>query len=310
MIIKQPYEFRSLKWVDTKDTANAINRYIVSDYSYNQANQLLALRDFEGDSTLKPVLLYGLTTVEKDVPIFNHPLVNEKNHWIALDLRQCLTVEQSTGELRVRNEGEYQLLVQRFIMSGMWAVGKQSAIYAFRFPHLVFGEFVSTSLANKFGLHMGDQIRLKVLAQMYYASLFVEQLTDDDLDKLRIRLAGEVLSDDIFDDVFKERDLMSDLDSFGQACYNVTGNVRLKNLDYNVLVTVFANTWFGLNAKEMVLLALNHPPTWCALVYTCLTQNSFKNAGLTKIVEKRNKKDAGKDYLNELVYHTKTYKAD
>ena len=310
MIIKQPYDFRSLQWIDTKETVNAINRYIVSDYAYSGADQFLHLRPFEGDGQIKPVILYGLTDTEKDVPIFNHPLLNEKNNWMALDLRQCLTLEKETGELRVRNEAEYQMLVQRFILSGMWVTGKQSAVYAFKFPHFVYGDFVSTSLTNKFGLHAGDQIRLKVLAEMYYASQFVEQLTDEDLDKLRVRLKSEVLVEDLLDEVFELRDLMGNLDDFGEACYRVTSNIRLKNLDYNVLVTVFANTWFGLNAKEMVLLALQHPPTWCALVYACLTQRSFRNAGLAKIVEKRDKKDAGKDFLNELVYHTKTYKAD
>lgn len=310
MIVKQPYGFRALKWVDTQDTVNAINRYIVTDYSYLQDHEFLKIRSFEGDVTLKPVMVYGMTDVEKDIQVFNHPLVNLKNDWIALDLRQVVSLDRETGKLRIRSEGEYQLFVQRFILSGMWATGKQSAVYAFKFPHIVYGEFVSASLARKFGLHMGDQIRLKVLACLYYASLFTEQLTDDDLDKLRIRLKNEVLVDDILDDIFKERDLMTSLDGFGQACYNVTGNIRLKHLDYNVLVTVFSTSWFGLNAKEMILLAMDHPPTWCALVYSCLTQRSFKNSGLAKTVEQKDKKDAGKEFLDELIYHTKTYKVD
>lgn len=310
MIIHQPYDFRSLQWVDTKDTVNAINRYIVTDYGYLQDLQMLKIRPFEGQTTLKPVVLYGMTDIEKDVPVFNHPLVNAKNNWIALDLRQAVTFDKHDNALRVRNEAEYQLLVHRFILSGMWAVGNHSAVYAFKFPHLVFGEFVSTNLARKFGLHMGDQIRLKVLACLYYASRFTDQLTDDDLTKLHIRLKNEVFAQDILDDIFQERDLMTDLDGFAKACYNVTGNIRLKDLDYNVLVTVFATTWFGLNAKEMILLALDHPPTWCALVYACLTQRSFKNSGLNKTVEQKDKKDAGKDFLNELVYYTKTQKQD
>ena len=310
MIIKHPYDFRSLQWVDTKDTINEINRYIVADYGYLREREMLKIRPFEGSVDLKPVVLYGMTAVEKDIPVFNHPLVNTKNEWIALDLRQAVSFDSQEGTVRIRNDGEYQLLVHRFILSGMWAVGKQSAVYGFKFPHLVYGEFISTSLARKFGLHMGDQIRLKVLACLYYASLFTEQLTDDDLTKLRIRLKAEVLVDDILDDVFKERDLMTSLNGFAKACYNVTGNIRLKDMDFNVLVTVFATSWFGLNAKEMVLLSLDHPPTWCALVYACLTQRSFKNAGLAKIVEQRNKKNIGEEYLTELVYYTKTYKAD
>lgn len=310
MIVQQPYEFRALKWVDTKDTVNAINRYIVTDYSYMQGSEFLKIRPFEGDTTLQPVMVYGLSDVEKDISAFSHPLMNVKNNWIAMDLRQMVHVDKETGQVKVRSEGDYQLSVQRFILSGMWATGKQSAVYAFKFPHIVYGEFLATSLARKFGLHMGDQIRLKVLGCLYYASLFVDKLSDEDLDKLRIRLKNEVLVEDILDDIFKERDLMTSLDGFGQACYNVTGNIRLKSLDYNVLVSILSTSWFGLNAKETLLLGMDHPPTWCALVYSCLTQRSFKNSGLAKIVEQKDKKDAGKEYLDALVYHTKTYKAD
>ena len=310
MIVDHPYAFRGLKWLDNKDTIDAINRYIVTDYSYIKSNEFLKIRPFEGDSTLKPVVVYGMTDIEKDIPIFAHPLINPKNEWIALDLRQALAFDKEDNQLRIRNEGEYQLLVHRFILSGMWAVGKREAVYGFKFPHLVYGEFVSQSLARKFGLHMGDQIKLKVLACMYYASLFVPTLTDEDLDKLRIRLKNEVLVESLLDEIFTQRDLMDGLDNFGQACYNVTGNIRLKNLDYNVLVTVFATSWFGLNAKEMILLGLDHPPTWCALVYACLTQRSFKNAALAKTVDQRDKRDAGKEFLTELVYHTKNYKQE
>ena len=310
MIVHQPYAFRALKWVDTQATVQAINRYIVTDYSFMQGNEFLKLRDFEGQTTLKPVVVYGLSDVEKDIPSFNHPLVNAKNNWIALDLRQLVKVDKESGQVSVRSEGDYALSVQRFILSGMWATGKHSAVYAYKFPHLVYGEFVATSLTRKFGLHMGDQIRLKVLACLYYASLFVDKLTQEDLEKLRIRLKNEVLAEDILDDIFKEVDLMTSLDGFGQACYNVTGNIRLKGLDYNVLVSVFSSSWFGLNAKETILLGMDHPPTWCALVYSCLTQRSFKNSGLAKIVEQKDKKDAGKEYLDALVYQSKTYKID
>lgn len=311
MLITQPYEFRSLKWIETQEIVNAINRFIVTDYAYYKDQQFLKLKDFEGQVKIQPVILTGATDTEKDIPVFNHPLYNPKNGWMALDLRQALTFDKTDNQVHIRNEGEYQLLVHRFILSAMWATGQTSAVYSYKFPHVVYGEFVSTSLARKFGLHMGDQIRLKVLASMYYASRFVPgSLSDDDLDKLRIRMKNEVFAEDLFDMVFAQRELMTDLDGFAKACYDVTGNIRLKNLDYNVLVTVFANTWFGLNAKETVLLALDHPPTWCALVYACLTQRSFRNAGLAKTVESRDKKDAGKNFLTELVYHTKTYKAD
>lgn len=311
MILKQPYAFRGLKWLDLKDIFNGINRYIITDYSYLKDRQLVNVSPFEGDTTLNPVILYGQTSSEKEIPIFNHPLVNEQNRWIALDLRQVATFDKEHSAVRIRNDGEYQMLVRRYVLSGMWAVGKQPAVYGLKFPHLVYGEFIASTLAKKFGLHMGDQIRLKALACLFYTSLFTEAaLTDEDLGKLRVRMKEELIPEDLLDEVFLQKELMTTLDGFGEACFNVTNNVRLKNLDYNVLVSIFSMTWFGLNAKETILLALEHPPTWVALVFACLTNRSFKNSALAKTVEQKDRRNAGSDFLTDLVHQVNQYKQD
>ena len=311
MILTQPYNFRGLKWVDQKATIQGIQRYIITEYSYLQGKQLLNLLPFDGEYTLQPVVLYGTSAVEKEIPVFGHPLVDPDNRWIALDLRQVVKTDPQTQEVSVRNDAEYQMAVQRFILSGIWATGKYPVVYGYKFPHLVYGEFVSTALARKFGLHAGDQARLKALACVYYASLFQDgELTDDELNKLRIRLKNELYVEEVLNDAFELKSLMTGLDGFGQACYEMTQNVRLKGLDYNGLVAVFATSWFGLNAKEVMLTALEHPPTWCALVFASLTERSYKNSALAKAVEQKNKRDAGKEFLDELGYYTKTYQAN
>lgn len=315
MILKEPTDFRGLRFGKNPDTMRQIDRYIVSDYSYMESGQLLKLRDFTSDHlTLKPVVLYGLTTVEKDIPHFAHPLVNFNNKWIALDIRQSVSVKQadmgSSSAVGIRNDSEYQLAVQRFVLSGMWAVGKIDAVYGFTFPHLVFGDWLGSNISKKFGLTMGDQVRLTVLALIYYAHLFTDGFTDDDLMKLKLRLKAEIYTDALVDEVYKAAGTLGTLDDFCQACFAVTNNIRLKGFEFPSLVSVLSNNWFGLNASEVVMTALGHPPTWIALVYSSLTQKSFRNSYIAKTTEARNKRGAGDDFLKELTFLTSNYKVE
>lgn len=311
MIANQPYDTRGLKWVDPKQIVDGINRFIVTDYGYIKDKTLTKVKPFQGTHVdLNPIMLLGSTSAENDIPAFGHPLVNEKNRWIAVDLRQAVTKPDENGNVSIRNDAEYQLLIYRFVLSGIWTIGERSAVYGFKFPHLVFGDFISNTLQNKFGLHMGDQIRLKVLACAYYSSLFVDTFGEEDKDKLRIRLKKDIAFDGLIDEVLDAAGNFSNMDDFCDACYRVTGNIRLKGLDYNAMVSAFATSWFGLNSKEVILCALEHPPTWCALVYSSLTQRGFKNSAVAKFVDQRNKRDAGKEYLNELANQVRNYIED
>lgn len=311
MILQDPTDFRGIRFSKNPSVLNDVNRYIVSDYGYVEDRQLVKLKPFSSDYlTLKPIILYGLTDSEREVPSFAHPLLNLKNNWIALDLRQTVSVDTQQMTTSVRNDSEYQFALQRFVLSGMWAVGKYEALYGFHFPHVVYGDWLSSNITKKFGLTMGDQIRLAVLSVIYYANQFTTAFGQEDLEKLKLRMKAEVYSDQLIDEVYQAAGKVDTLDDFCAACYKVTNNVRLKDFDFSTLVSVVNNNWFGLNASEMTLIALAHPPTWIAMVYSSLTQRSFRNSYAAKTVENRNKRGVGEEFLKELTFITTSYKAD
>ena len=311
MILQEPSDFRGLRFSKNPDILNEISRYIITDYGYLEDRQLVKLKSFVGDHlSLKPVLLYGLTDSEKSIPSFSHPVFNLKNGWVALDLRQMVTVDSATLSVSVRNDSEFQFALKRFVLSAAWRVGKQDLIYGFRFPHMIYGDWLSTAITRKFGLTMGDQVRLAVLAIIYYGSQFVNEFTQEDLDKLKVRLKTEIYTEALVQEVFQVAGAMGSLDDFCAACFKVTNNVRLKGFDFSTLVSVVNNSWFGLNATENTLIALAHPPTWVAMVDCALTQRSFRNSLVAKTVDIRNKRGAGEEFLKELNHVASTYKAD
>lgn len=311
MLIKNPAQCRVSGYQQNTGVKNAINKYIVVDYAHLKDKQLLNIKRFKQDNAyLEPVILYGLSSLESDVPALSFPYVNQDNNWIALDLRQSVMVDKNTMTARVKNEGEYQFAVQRFVLSGMWMTGRHESLYNLRLPHVCFADWLANSLTRKFGLDMQDQIKLFVLCSIYYATLFTDHFTSEDLDKIKVVMKSEIAVSSLIDQVYLDAGVLNSLDDFCKACHSVTNNVRLKSLDFNVLVSVLANTWYGVNAQESILMSLEHPPTWIAIVYTSLMQRSYKNSAVSKYVDNRNKRGSGKDFLKELTSVTLDYKGD
>lgn len=311
MILQEPTEFRGLRFTRNPALFNEIERYIITDYAYLKDRQLVNLNDFVGDHfKLKPIVLYGLTNAEKDIPSFGHPLVNKKNGWIALDLRQMVSVNQEQMQATVRNDSEFQFALQRFVLSGMWAVGKYEAVYGLRFPHLVFGDWLASNITRKFGLTMGDEVRLAVLGHIFYACQFTNDFSEDDLAKLKLRLAAEIYTEALVDDVYQTCGKVDTIEEFCAACYKATNNIRVKDFDVAGLFSVVAGNWYGINAGEIGLTSLVHPPTWVAMVFASLTQRSFKSSYVTKRVDGRNKRGVGDEFLKELTHITSSYKVN
>lgn len=309
MILTEPYDFKTLKLMNNSQTILNINKYIATDYIYIKEKDKLQLQPFtDGYTTLTPVFLYGLSDIEKDIPPFNHPIINVEYKWIALDLRAVTKLTPDKESYELKSDGEYSLLLQRFILTGMWFTGKQASIYTLKFPHFAYAGWLSDNLVKRFGLDLSNQIQLRVLALIYYAKLFSNDFTDEDFHKLSIRLKEDIIVPELLQDIYSKIKKLDTIDDFCTACYDVTGNIRLKNLDYSVLMTVISNNWVGLNGKELVLLALDHPPTWIALVYSSLTQRSFKKNYITTVTEKLNKRGNGDDFLKNLVYMVRDYK--
>ena len=299
MILEQPYDFKSLKLVNLPQTINAINRYITIDYTFIQGKEKVKFKPFTNHhTTLNPVILYGLSDVEKDIPVFHHPVINTANNWIAVDLRPFVKPNVNKDGYEVRNESEYQLALQRLVLTGMWFTGKQSSLYSLKLAHFAFATWLSDNLTRKFGLDLNNQMQLKVLGLIYYANLFHNEFGPEELQKLTIRCKEEIIVPGLIEEIYNKAGSLKNIDEFCAACYKVTNNVRLMDLDFVVLSNILATNWFGSQGKELVLLSLEHPPTWLTLVSMSLTQRNYKKSFIATTVDRLNKRGKGEEFLS------------
>lgn len=309
MLLKEPYQFKTLNLINNVETISDINKYITIDYAYIKEKEKIKIKPFSNiHVTLNPVILYGLSDIEKTIPIFNHPIINLEHKWIALDLRSFVKPTSDKESYEIRNESEYNLNLQRFILSGMWFVDKESSLYSLKLAHFAFASWLSDNLTKKFGLDLNNQLQLRILSLIYYSKLFTDNYTDDDFMKLLVRSKDDIIAPKLIEDIYENISDLNNIDDFCKSCYDITKNIRLKNLDFNVLVNIISNNWIGTASKELTMLALEHPPTWISLVYSSLTQRSFKKSYITGIVDKMDKRGKGEEFLKALISITKDYK--
>ena len=57
-------------------------------------------------------------------------------------------------------------------------------------------------------------------------------------------------------------------------------------------------SWFGSNAKEILAVALEHPPTWYAIVFSSLEERTYKNSMIARVAERFGKGGAWVDFKN------------
>ncbi len=293
---------------NTADLTSSIEKYIVVDYPFLKKARLTS-SFATNDRTVKAVYLTGMGTTEEDIPNFAHSFLYN-NQWLATDLRPYLNADKNTASFTVRNEYEYSLALQRAILSGKWALRESSPLYNFKFPHDCFAAWLSETLAKRFGLNPNDQIKIQALCYIYYTSLFLDEpLNDQDFGMLMVKIRSNTfLTTELVTEVYKSIQFKMDgIEDFCRELYNVTSNVRLKGMTVSVLLTIVATNWYGHNAKELVSVCLEHPPTWIAMVYASLNLRSFKNTYISNVVNKHDKRGAGEAFMREYLAVTKSY---
>ena len=77
---------------------------------------------------------------------------------------------------------------------------------------------------------------------------------------------------------------------------------KLSNISDISLLQLLLNSWFGDNSNETVALSLEHPPTFAAMCYLALNNNSYKLNKLATILDSRlkNKKPFADNLKNIL----------
>lgn len=305
---------------DEKNLKKALEFYLVA----NSNNSLF--RDVI--MPVRTLFISGILPGEKDIPMFSLPVVIndiKKEDVLVLDLRSVLKGKLTVDEARdmnikdlIKNETDYTFKIIRAVLMGDVMSGDYLRLNTIS-DDLAnsFAIWVSSVITSNYGLVMSEQIYLKIALLYHYYAL----MSKVDIDKMNIRkIAANIVKHfaNTLDLKFVEETLECLEDSFDRmnpkTGYAMVENIKtifanngdksdkLSNMSDIALLQTLLNSWFGDNSNETVALSLEHPPTFAAMCYLALNNNSYKMNRLATILDSRlkNKKHFADNLKNIL----------
>lgn len=303
-IYKDCYETTVGSVMDTKRIVTAIKESMIKD---GLGHVSLNVRDEGG---FKPVFVTGAYPSESDIPLFTHPITVlnfQHGNYICADLRFFVRKDTPLDNIEqsIKNRTEFNFVKSRSVLSLHWlADGVSKLKNNLQFAGTVYAAWLSESIAKTYGLDFKDQTVLGILSSMFYQSLFSEESVFDEEAKQRMAVhtikATNAPSELVFS-VFDKVEKLNSIDDFCLAVSAVTENLRLKNFNLAMLLTIVKNSWYGTNAKEIISVALEHPPTWMAIVYTALSERTYKTSLIYRIAERFGKRGASDEFMKNYI---------
>ena len=293
----------------TKQIEHAIKEAIIKD-NINNVNL-----DVNNKQEYKPIFITGAYSSENDIPLFTHPItINFKNvNYVCTDVRLYVTKNVPIDEINssVKNRTEFNFAKSRGILNLVWLNnGVNSIKNSLGFAGIVFSAWLSETISKTYALDFKDQTVLAIVTSLYYQSLFIDgsELDDDTKQRLAVHTikATKAPAQMVFE-VFDKIKSFSSIEDYCSTVKEVLENVRMKDFNLAMLLTIVRNSWYGTNSKEIISVALEHPPTWCAIVYTALNERTFKNSMIYRIAERFGKRGASDEFVDSYVTLVKDY---
>jgi hypothetical protein len=250
----------------------------------------------------------GSGAASSAIPEFAHPFPFEHNGelCLAIDVRPFGHYDRMEGHFVVRNPIEYDLLVHRAKLNDIW-ISNDFAILRDVSPMAVsyFASWIAENVAKRFALDPREQLDLAILAAFHYLCLFLpdEQLADQTKMKMvtQISRAVRCSAQDVLQVIDQQHKPCITLTDFCMEAKSVTKSVRLQEFGPGVLVSILKGTWFGVHSQEMLAVAIEHPPTWLAVLLAAHVERTYKNTMLGRLVEKQAKKEGGQQFVRAVL---------
>lgn len=237
--------------------------------------------------------IYYVTQDNRDVKPFSHPIVvtysNNVDKIVVVDARGISSINERTGELRPTTEFQYQSIRAKLIKE-VWMDGNPNDIMSLSDLQVsVFAKMLSATLTRRLNLDSYVELTITIIAAYYYINLFFDGIGSDEDTLLRhAKRISRSINVPIMNvmEVISEVGDMKNLDSFCRACAFHGNSVRLETLSVGVVYTMMGGMWFGANAVEQSAVALEHPPTFLAMLYMAVSDKSYRKSILAQIAEK------------------------
>lgn len=261
---------------------------------------------------VNPIFITGALEQESKIPLFTHPMsiiTHKGEKYLVTDLRLFLSKNPDLNNLQksVRSLTDFNLAKAKALLTLNWMAGdSRTMMINMFFAGEVFAAWISESIAKSYQLDFQDLTRIKIATLVYYFQLFSDEEFSPTAVNREIvshiikatRLSAEV--------IYSVLEKLENLDTPTDLCRNIVNvceNIRLKDFNLALLMTLIGNSWYGANAKENIAVAIEHPPTWIAIVYTALTERLFKTSKIYNLAEQFGKRGKSDEFKKNFIQY-------
>lgn len=288
----------------------------------------LAISILEGDLLNITPLLYCVKANDKVTKIFTHPLLvsNQatKKSAFVIDVRHTM----KRAEMSYQNTHVIYEVCRCTLMANDWldtdhmiknklelSAQRRTLLNMSSLPLKLFIHYIGDSLINRMGIDVQYKERIKVILACYYVAQFAEYdfTNETNLMDIARRLNSVISVDAVYILRFLKEMVDIDFTSINGLVSTLQKNVdsaRLDGLNSGLLITHLGGIWFGFNAAQHVAVALEHPPTWMAMIYASLTTPQGSNGMYEFIRRNKTFKEGAKSYVETMDRYLKGHDVD
>ena len=232
-----------------------------------------------------------------NIPLFAHPIVitNHANaktvhHDVVIDARDVTKIGYD-GDMKIVSLSEYNLQRARVILQSKWTMNIGAGALSapvHNFPMRVFSRWIADALARRFNLDLDASVRVQALAGFMYMSMHntTKEFPEYELVDIAMKVSRAVnIPTNIAAEVLNHPAYFSSVEEFCDELSQRVGSSRLDGLNPVVIYGIIKGSWFGKNASELVSVAIEHPPTFDALIYAAASTSSLQRTILGTLVK-------------------------
>lgn len=268
----------------------------------------------EGDNFVGCLVTHD-TTSEALIPVFVYPMIVEdlgfktkagnKQFYVVGDVRPFTRGnKQASAKSTVVNTMEFELLKTLMAAELSWLT-KGPQFLASMSPVLsqVYCRWIGDTISRRFELDMTQRQMVRVLAAYFFQCCFSNTTKINDQQKSSMvaqacRSAGVPIVE--FERILNGVDTIDSAEDFCFVLKKQLATPRLDDFNIGLLAQIMMGTWFGFNGRDLACAAIEHPPTFAAMLYMSFAQNSYKKAGLAQVSENFKGSKGGSEYVRNV----------
>lgn len=241
-----------------------------------------------------------VTQDNKSVPPFAHPIITKDliltrgdSYAAVIDARGVTRINRETGVLMPTSDFIFAEN-RAFLSLVAWAEGNSRDLLTLGdLPMRVFSAILSENVGRRDNLTPETIEYLRVVAAYFYIGLHYDSLPVDEVSiggYSRVISRAVSIPIPVVESIIKEMPHLTDLERYTVVISTSGVSERLSRYNAGMLINWLGGMWFGPNAAEVAAVALEHPPTFVAMLYSSVIDNSFRKTMMRQITDRIDRK--------------------